>query len=734
MSGVIVELVSAALGEVTVIEVEGREAMDALASWQVRVFADHDIDPEAALGAPATLVFVDPAEQTERQIGLIVTGVAGEIERGRERVYALALSDPPWLLTQRGGYRVFVEKTTEQIVTEVLRDAGVPAAALEPRLAGSYPVRLHCAAYDEGEWAFIERLLADEGISYWFETREGGEHRVVFGDSPGSHEGIAGGAALSYVGPRGALSSGARGISALSWEEQVTHDRALVRDLDIRHPDTYLDGQAGEGDLVYFEYPALIPSAEAARARAERRLEQLQRDRVEVRAETDCVRVQPGRVLEIQGAGEEMFDQRMLVVEVRHRYARPLRDGGKSTPYGNHASLRPTQRAEGGASAHHRPAPPRRPAIEHVDSALVTGPPGEEIHVDELGRVRIRFVWDPLGPKDDRASHWTRCLQYPLGAAMFLPRLGWEVSVGYLDGAPDRPFVLGRVYNATAVAPHALPAASATTSFQSWTTPRSGMTQGITMSDDAGQQQMALHAARDMSVKVGGSRTTSIAGDEDHSVGLGLTANVLGARSVSVGAMQTIDVGKELLLTVDGSNSEVIAAAEVINVKGNRGLAAGASCIELVGGAYGLLCNQSNVRVNGACSRVTAGSKTILAGLGVTEAIAGGRVYVCLSNRTFNCGSYSESITGGKRSKSGAVQEKGVAIGTTASSGKVKAATASVRAAGTVTLSAPIVNIEVSGSLTAGALTISGGTVKTTSGGLVVKGNTNKTRGGEVGS
>jgi type VI secretion system secreted protein VgrG len=495
-----------------------------------------------------------------------------------------------------------------------------------------------------------------------------------------------------------------------------------------------VDGHAGDGALVHFEYPAGVPTAEAAKARAERRLEQLQREQISVTARTDCIRVQPGRLLAIEGAADEIFQQRMLVAEARHRFARPLRDGGAAIAYGNEVSLRPTKSAEGGARPHHRPALPRKPALEHLDGAVITGAAGEEIHVDDLGRVKVRFLWDRAGPKDDRSSSWVRCLQSPLGAAMFRPRVGCEVTVGFLDGSPDQPFVLGRVYNATAVSPYALPAASATSAFQSWTTPKSGMTQEIKMSDDAGTQAMAIHASKDFSVKVGGSRKTTVGGDMDHSVGLSLTSNVLGSRSVDVGAMQTVNVGKEILLSVGGASSESIAAAEIIGVSGNRALSAGASCVELVGGGYTLLCNQSNVKVSGVSTRAVIGSNAIAAGLGMTESVAAGRAYVCLGSRTVSCGAYAESITGGKRSKAGVVNENAVGIAASAPSWTVKPGSLTVTASGKVTLSAPSITIEVSGSLTAGPLKMSGGALRTTSGTLAVSGNTSRPRGGEVGS
>jgi type VI secretion system secreted protein VgrG len=734
MREITIRLVAEALGDAVVLAVDGVEAMDALSSWTVRVSVAEPLDVSALLRAPVKLVFDDLAEESERQVALLVTGITREIARGRDRVYTLELSDLPWLLTRRGGYRVFLEKTTEQIVTQVLVDAGIPAQAIEPRIGGAYPVRLQCVQYAEAEWAFVERLLADDGISYWFETTEAGEHRILFGDATGSHAGIEVGTTVPYTGPTGVRPPGARVFFALEWEESVVTERAIVRDFDVRQPSMYLDGHAGEGDLVHFEYPAGVESAAAAQARAQRRLEQLQRDGVSVSGESDCARLAPGRLVDITGAGAELFEQRMLITEVRHRFAKPLRDGGESVPYSNRVVLKPTRGSSGAERAPHRPAIRRAPTLEHLESALVTGPGSEEIHVDDLGRIKVRFLWDRSGIKDDKSSRWIRCLQYPLGASMFLPRVGWEVSIGYLDGSADRPFVLGRLYNATAVTPYALPRASATTSFQSWTTPRSGMTQEIKMVDDAGSQEFFVHASKDFSIKVGGTLETKVDGDQEHSIGLSHTSNVLGDESTIVAAYQSLDVGQELLLSVGGENSEIIGGAEIINVTGNRAVNAAGSCTEIVGVSYNLLCNQSNVQVSGACTRVVGGSTLIAAGAGMSESVAGGRVYACLGSRIINCTGYTESIYGYKRSSAGAVVEKGVAFKLESPSGTIKVGSAAITAGGAVSIKGAVVTVDVSGNLNAGTLKLGGGTFSTSGGATVIDGATSRPSGATVGS
>ncbi|WP_170320036.1 type VI secretion system tip protein TssI/VgrG [Polyangium spumosum] len=722
------------LGENVVLSLEGRERMDDLSSFELTVFAPGEASLEALLRAPCVVVLSDPEEETARVIQLVVMEAAEEAGRGRDRVLSLRLADPLALLGLRAGYRVFQDKTAEEVVTDVLVGAGVPRDAITTRLAGEYPLYPMCTQHGEAEWDFVRRLLAREGISLWTETAEDGAFRVLLGDGPTSHDGIDGETRLPFAGPGAARGRGVRALLSLAWEQGMAHDRVFVRDFDVDHPDVYLDGEAGEGTLEWLEYPACVPDARAAALRARRRLEQLRRDEVRVTATSDCIRVCPGRWVDVAGGGAELFDQRFLVSEVRHVFARPLRDGGRGAPYRNEIVLRPTRGDRGEERPPHRPAILGAPRVHHVESAVVTGPPGEEIHTDALGRVKVRFLWDRSGVTDDASSTWVRTMQWPLGGAMMLPRVGFEVAVSYLDGLADRPFVLGRLYNATAVHPYVLPAGRAVTALQSWTSPGSGATQEIRLGDDAGAEAFFVHASRDLSVRVGGDHAQKVDGDEAHVVGLGLAADVGGAEDVTIGGRQSIDVGEPIHVAVDGANAESMAT-EIIAVTGNRVVLSGGGYEESIGGAYALQCNQSNTKTTGSFTRIVGGSKLVSAGLSLTESVAGARTYVCRGARVVTCaGAYSESVKGGKRSAAGAVTESAAAdYGIAAPAGKLASGQAELRAGGKFSIAAPQITIDVSGSLTAGALSIAGGALRATSGTTTIEGMVKRDRGGEVG-
>src|SRR5262249_15336834 len=144
----------------------------------------------------------DDVEGIARSIGLLVVTIAplGEDRDGFR--YSLVLEPPEALLAHASGYRIFLEKTAPEIVQEMLEAAGLGGARLSARLAGSYELRRQCTQYAETHWAFIERLLAEEGISYWFDASESGP-ALVIGDHPGSHEGLTGGTEVVFDDPSG---------------------------------------------------------------------------------------------------------------------------------------------------------------------------------------------------------------------------------------------------------------------------------------------------------------------------------------------------------------------------------------------------------------------------------------------------------------------------------------------------------------------------------------------------
>lgn len=732
MGGVGVELACSELPEgFRTLRAQGSEGMNALSRWDVGVLLqDASFDPEPVIGATAVLNVIDEIEGSARAIGLVVTDVAHEGEGRDGHHFTVTLASFLWFLTLRSGFRIFLDKNTKEIVEEVLKSAGVPASAVTWRLSGEYVKRPQTVQYGETEWAFVTRLLADDGISLWFDDVDGQGPVVVIGDDPGSHDTILGNATLPYEDPGSPIQ--VRAFHELSFTKEIAPTAVLVRDHDIRAPDVPIEGAAGEGAFEHFEYPACVQTKDAAAKRAATRLEQLRRHERHMAGATACVRLQPGRVVKVAGCSDDWMNAPLLVTAAEHHADNGARADATASSYGCRVKLVPA-----GETAHRPDLPRDAPRAAGVEAAVTTGPAGDEIHVDDLGRVKVRFPWDRSGITDDKSSYWVRAMQQNLGASMLLPRVGWEVPVAYVDGNPDRPFVLARMYDGSAIVPYGLPGAAATTTLQSATSPGGGTTNEIRMGDTGGGQEMFVHATKDQSVTVGGSATSTVSANETHDVNLAYQMAIGGAQSLTVGASQSVNIGTMYVNTIKGSRSEMIGGMENVKVTANRVVAVKGAYSEMVGALYGIQCNQANYTIKGSFTQLIGGSMSLKSGLGTSQSVLAARTELVGGSRTINGRSgMGESVTGAKSLTAGANSEKPDAdwIVQVKGAGAVNVGGgAKLTADGSFTVEAPEISLTIAGTIKAEALKIGGGKLTAKSGTTHVKGAIKRTGGTNIG-
>ena len=720
MTTTTIELGGGALPEgLHVVRARGAEGINVLPRWEVAVLlADGRLHAEDVVGSSVALRIVDGAEETSRNVDLLVTDLHHDGEGRDGGRYTLELSAPIALLGQRFGYRVFQNQTAKEIVAEVLKDAGIAPTSFVWRLSATYEKRLYCVQYGETEQAFLERLLADEGISFWFDFQGEDKPVVVFADDKSAHEGITGSILLPYEDPHGNVPY--RHLFALAVTEAVVPTAFAVRDFDIRAPDVPIEGAAGDGALEIYEYPANVLTGAAAQARARVRLEQVRQQKARAEGSSNCIRLQPGRVVQVEGCADDWMNRRYVVTRVEHEWTGRTTNDAIPSAYRNHVSLAPH------GELAYRPEPPRTaPSVTGLEPAFTSGPGGEEIHVDDLGRVKVRFPWDRSGVTDDTSSYWVRCLQMGMKGSMLLPRVGWEVPVVYMDGNPDRPFVLGRTYNGTMVVPYGLPGASATSTLQSATSPGGGSTNEIRMGDGAGKQEMFVHASKDQTVTVGGSAKTTVGANETHDVGLTLMLDVKASQTITVGASQSVNVGSDYSISVQGARSETIGGLEHIKVTANRIVNVGGAYSELIGALYGIQCNQSNTGVAGAFTQLIGGSLNVAGGLGVSETVLAARSEMVSGSKSLvSAGGASDDVTGAKNITAGPTSETAggnIATGTKAAGSIKVGATAKIKAGGAVSIEAPSITIQAA-SLQTGEFSLSGGALSIKKGTTKIKG------------
>ncbi len=561
---------------------------------------DGDIPPRDVIGRSATLSFHVGTDVR------FVNGIIARVEQGEEDKKTVAhrfvLVPTVHRLLFRHDMRIFQEKTAVEVVKQILDDAGLTGGAVVFRVEATYPKREYCVQYRESDWDFVARLCEEEGISYFFE-HEGGKHVLVFVDSTRALAPIAGQVAIPFHPATGALVKD-EAVSVFRVAEQIGSDDFTLRDWDFKKPSVLLEGQASAKSthgLAVYDFPAEALDSADARRLATLRVEEATTEIRVGRGDSSVPRLLPGTTFELTEHPVESFNGTWIIVEVDHVGHEPaMTMGSDGAPYGNQFRAVP-------AGTPIRPARvTRRPIVHGSHTAVVTGPAGEEVHVDDLGRIKVQFHWDRKGKKDDKSTCFLRVAQAwagPAYGAMFLPRIGHEVVVSFLEGDPDRPLVTGSVYNAGNIPPYALPAEKTKSTIKTRSSPGgSGANfNELRFEDKKGQEEVLIHAEKDFVLEV--------ENDERHSVGHDQTLVVDHHRKHSVGVNEDVKVGASRTLTVGVNETDVIGANWSATVGANATVSVAANLGVTLGGAF---------------TQAVAKSATLSVGEGKEESIAKG--------------------------------------------------------------------------------------------------------------
>jgi len=482
-------------------------------------------------------------------------------ELGRDTrgfAYRLTLRPETELLTLNRRSRIFQNKSVVDIAKLLLANCTV-----EQKLSGTYSAYEYCVQYGESDWQFLNRLLEHEGI-YFFYVQGEGSDRIVLVDDRNNHLDLQPASVPVRQGPDKAPGPCAWGLSE---RRTLGPSKVTVDDYDFEAPATSLrktkaaakvlgsptassgasgEGKAGgwSGDAEIYAFPAKFDSKGTAAGErygaawldAHRR--RMARSHADVRLFAATV----GRrvTLEFDGGASTEY----LILGATHRYTNAgYFSGSGGDELAGGVELMPA--AEQYRPAHATP----RPRIPGPHTALVVGPPGEEIHTDKYGRIKVQFPWDREGKKDANSSCFIRVAQSAAGqnwGFFALPRIGQEVVVEFLDGDPDRPLVTGTVYNAKNMVPETLPDNKTQFGMKSRISKGGGGFNRLWFEDKKGSEVVWFRAERDYKVNIvnkdeervydKGSRTTTFkAGDET------LTLSQ-GKRTTTIQADETLEV------------------------------------------------------------------------------------------------------------------------------------------------------------------------------------------------
>ncbi|USD49178.1 type VI secretion system tip protein VgrG [Vibrio sp. SCSIO 43153] len=529
-----------------------------------------------------------------------VNGIIRQFSQGdighHHTVYSLVLVPALERLSLRQNSRIFQLKTVQDIISQILGEMGV--ADFSFALKRSLSQREFCVQYRETDLEFVHRLAAEEGITYYIEQADG-KHTVVFFDdsaliskygAPVLHNGLAGG------------QSGEPFVSQFKIEHQSEPSHLTFKDYSFKKPSYgFLQEQQGadlsfqQSSYEHYDFPGRYKDDGSGIAFSQLRLEYLRRESNLGHGKSNHHALQAGVKFDLSENLEASANRDWIVVAVTHQGTQPQaleEDGGHgATTYSNQFTVIPANKTW-------RAKPQPKPQVDGPMIAKVVGPAGEEIYCDEHGRVKVHFPWDRESEQNEHSSCWVRVSQGWAGAQygfMAVPRIGHEVIVSFLHGDPDQPIITGRTYHATNTPPYPLPANKTRTVIRTETHQGDGFNE-IRFEDQAGQEEIFIHAQKDQNNVVNNDETTKVGHDRSEDVG--------NDENINIGQNRTETVGNDETITIGNNRTETVGGNEVVTVKGNTAETTAIAKAETVGAAKALSIGAGyQVSVGGAMNK-----------------------------------------------------------------------------------------------------------------------------------
>ncbi|WP_113627105.1 type VI secretion system Vgr family protein [Pectobacterium peruviense] len=525
------------------------------------------IDFGGVLDQPCELLVWYEGELQRRVSGIVSAFAQGDTGFRRTR-YQAEVRPALWRLGLRTNARIFQAQKPEAIIGALLEEAGITDYAFA--LRNEHAAREYCVQYRESDLAFITRLAAEEGL-YFFHEFEEGKHRLVFADDAGA---LAKGSELFFNLATQGLSEGAY-VNRFRYAEAVRAAEVALKDYSFKTPAYGLLHSKMSGELEHqresyqhFDYPGRFKQDPSGKAFTGYRLDALRAGAMTGSGESNAAELMPGSSFTLTEHPNLTLNIAWQLVAITHSGQQPQaleeESGGEPTTYSNSfevISAKSTWRADLSY----------KPMVDGPQIATVVGPAGEEIYCDEYGRVKLQFPWDRYGASDDQSSCWVRVSQGWAGGQyglIAIPRIGHEVIVSFLEGDPDQPIVTGRTFHATNPSPYPLPANKTRTSLRTSTHKGDGFNE-LRFEDQAGQEEVFIHAQKDMNTVVLNNRSTSVNVDHNENIGRDQTVVVQKNQTVSVIADQITEIQGEQTVVVKKNRSTVVEDNETLRVTNN---------------------------------------------------------------------------------------------------------------------------------------------------------------------
>jgi len=606
----------------------GHEAISELFSFQLELLSeDSKIDFASLLGSKISFGVAGPDGATKRYIQGIVTAFAQLPSRERVARYRAVVSPSVWKLTRKRQSRIFQQLSVPDILKAVLEGFDVVYD-----LRGDYKPREYCVQYRESDFEFVSRLMEEEGIFYFFKQGDDGD-KLMLADTPVSHEDIPGESKIVYDEIEGGLRDESR---IFDWQKtqrwdsgkftlwdhcfELPHnnleaDQEILPDVQVGKVTHKLNVAGNSPALEVYDYPggyakhsecgagdnASSQINDEKKRAAGGGMERIEAAQFVIRGQSNVFDFIPGYRFTLDrhfnGDGEYVLTSVTHSAREGAFYSQDRKD--EEDHFSNIFTCLPF-------ALPYRPAcSTPKPQVRGCQTAYVVGPSGEEIYTDKYGRIKVQFPWDREGKNNDKSSCWVRVASFWAGkqwGAIHLPRIGQEVVVDFLEGDPDRPIVVGSVYNAENMPPYSLPDNRTQSTLKSRSSKGGGTDNFNEMrfEDKKGSEEVYFQAEKDLNslvkndetrkvqhdrkVTIGNDDSKDVGNDLKLTVGLDRTASIAQDSSETIGGNETVTIAQNQSVTIGGSESHTAVGGRTTTIAGSDSTTVAASVSIMAGG------------------------------------------------------------------------------------------------------------------------------------------------------
>jgi len=560
-----------------------REELSRLSEFQINLLSEKDgINVDDILGKAVGVALELPKGGTRYFNGFVTRFSAGGTV-GRYHRYRAEVRPWLWFLSRTSDCRIFQEMTVPDIIKKVFADHKMADFSME--LTGSYKTRTYCVQYRETDLNFVSRLMEEEGIYYYFRHTKGHDTLVVT-DSSSKHEPFSGCEKLPFIAPEKAARPDVDHIVNWDFSREVQPGVYAQDDYDFERPSVeiktrkVLTRSYTPSDYEMFDYPGRYLQSGDGQQLASVRIDEYGSQFETANALTNARGLSVGCSVNMYGYPRGDQNREYLVLSAEYELE-----------YGEYESVPQPEGADYQCSfvamSTKQQFRPRRltpkPFVQGPQTAMVVGPGGDEIYTDKYGRVKVQFHWDRYGKQDQNSSCWIRVSSPWAGKAwggISIPRIGQEVVVDFLEGDPDQPIIIGRVYNAEQMPPYELPANMTQSGVKSRSS-KSGTPDNfneLRFEDKKGEEQVFLHAEKNQDIEVendethwvGHDRTKTIDHDETTHVKHDRNETVDNNETITIHGARTETVDKDESITINANRTESVAKNENISITKNR--------------------------------------------------------------------------------------------------------------------------------------------------------------------